>query len=116
MSISYEFYEPVSPVEFVLLESISARKQRLLKQLVDALGSPSEVLEFAVQMSQDAFHGLHADAVHNTGSIATARPVDAGNHRMLEEAITQSTHLASTSQAVQAMAMARYMSPSPQVR
>ncbi|GAB3747201.1 hypothetical protein GCM10027599_00080 [Yimella radicis] len=108
MAISYEFYEPESPVEFVLLESISARKQRLLKQLVDALGSPSEVLEFAVQMSQVAFHGLHADAVHNAGSIATARPVDVDDHRMLEKAVTGSTQLASISQAVQAMALARY--------
>ncbi|RYG77719.1 HNH endonuclease [Yimella sp. RIT 621] len=108
MGISYEFYEPESPVEFVLLESISDHKQRLLKQLVDALGSPSEVLEFAVQMSQDAFHGLHADALQHPGDIASARPVDADDHRMLEKAVTGSTQLASISQAVQAMAMARY--------
>ena len=108
MSISYEFYEPESPVEFVLLESISAHKQRLLKQLVDVLGSPSEVLEFAVQMSQDAFHGLHADALQHPGDIASARPVDADDHRMLEKAVTGSTQLASISQAVQAVAMARY--------
>ena len=108
MAISYEFYEPVSPVEFVLLQSLSDQKQRLLNQLLNALGSPAEMLTFANRMSREAFHRLESEAVRNTGSIATARPIDAGDHRMLEESITQSTHLASTSQAVQAMAMARY--------
>ncbi|GAB3755086.1 hypothetical protein GCM10027599_18410 [Yimella radicis] len=108
MSISYEFYEPESPVEFVLLESISAHKQRLLNQLLNALGSPAEMLTFANRISREAFHRLETDAVRNTGSIATARPVDVDDHRMLEKAVTGSTQLASISQAVQAMAMARY--------
>ena len=108
MALSYEFYEPVSPVEFVLLQSLSDQKQRLLNQLLNALGSPAEVLTFANRMSREAFHRLESDAVRNTGSIATARPVDVDDMRLLEEAIKGSTQLASTSQAVQAMAMARY--------
>ncbi|GAA3685227.1 hypothetical protein FB459_2334 [Yimella lutea] len=108
MSISYEFYEPVSPVEFVLLQSFSDPKQRLLNQLLNALGSPAEMLTFANRISREAFHRLESDAVLNTGSSATARPVDVDDMRLLEEAIKGSTQLASTSQAVQAMAMARY--------
>ncbi|GAB3747729.1 hypothetical protein GCM10027599_01520 [Yimella radicis] len=108
MAISYEFYEPVSPVEFVLLQSLSDQKQRLLNQLLNALGSPAEMLTFANRISREAFHRLESDAVRNTGSIATARPVDVDDMRLLEEAIKGSTQLASTSQAVQAMAMARY--------
>ncbi|RYG77982.1 HNH endonuclease [Yimella sp. RIT 621] len=46
--------------------------------------------------------------MRNAGSVATARPVDVDDMRLLEEAIKGSTQLASTSQAVQAMAMARY--------
>ncbi|MCG8654801.1 HNH endonuclease signature motif containing protein [Yimella sp. NH-Cas1] len=108
MGISYEFYEPVSPVEFVLLQSLSDPKERLLNQLLNALGSPAEVLTFANRMSREAFHRLETDAVRNAGSVATARPVDVDDMRLLEEAIKGSTQLASTSQAVQAMAMARY--------
>ncbi|MCG8655791.1 HNH endonuclease signature motif containing protein [Yimella sp. NH-Cas1] len=108
MAISYEFYEPESPVEFVLLQSLSDQKRRLLNQLLNALGSPAEVLTFANRMSREAFYRLDADAVRNAGGISTARPVDVEDHRMLEKAVTGSTQLASTSQAVQAMAMARY--------
>ncbi|MCG8655325.1 HNH endonuclease signature motif containing protein [Yimella sp. NH-Cas1] len=108
MALSYEFYEPVSPVEFVLLQSLSDQKQRLLNQLLNALGSPAEMLTFANRMSREAFYRLDADAVRNAGGISTARPVDVDDHRMLEEAVKGSTQLASTSQAVQAMAMARY--------
>ncbi|MCG8654938.1 HNH endonuclease signature motif containing protein [Yimella sp. NH-Cas1] len=108
MAISYEFYEPESPVEFVLLQSLSDQKQRLLNQLLNALGSPAEVLTFANRMSREAFYRLDAHAVRNAGSISTARPVDVDDHRMLEKAVTGSTQLASISQAVQAMAMARY--------
>ncbi|RYG75985.1 HNH endonuclease [Yimella sp. RIT 621] len=108
MALSYEFYEPVSPVEFVLLQSLSDQKQRLLNQLVNALGSPAEMLTFANRMSREAFYRLDAEAVRNAGGISTARPVDVDDMRLLEEAIKGSTQLASTSQAVQAMAMARY--------
>lgn len=106
MKISWcELDDPQVADRFALQPS-SLPRRRSTSAPAPVSHTPVDNLRAAQRLAREAFTQLATDAVHNAGSIATARPAD--DHRMLEEAVKGSAQLASTSQAVQAMAIARY--------